>query len=81
MFSPLLVSPLKIPYSSPDPSSPTHGKDLEDIILSDATQSQKNTHDIHSLISPKSQNSQDTICKTHETQEEGRQMCRYFDPS
>jgi hypothetical protein len=25
--------------------------DLEDIILSEATQSQKNTHDIHSLIS------------------------------
>jgi hypothetical protein len=25
--------------------------DLEDIILSEVTQSQKNTHDIHSLIS------------------------------
>jgi hypothetical protein len=25
--------------------------DLEDIILSDITQSQKNTHDMHSLIS------------------------------
>jgi hypothetical protein len=25
--------------------------DLEDIILSEATQSQKNTHDMHSLIS------------------------------
>jgi hypothetical protein len=26
-------------------------KDLEDIILSEVTQSQKNTHDMHSLIS------------------------------
>jgi hypothetical protein len=43
--------------------------DLEVIILSEVTQSQKNTHDMHSLISPEAQNTQDTICKTHETQE------------
>jgi hypothetical protein len=58
---------------------------MEDIILSEVTQSQKNTHDMHSLISvdisPESQNTQDTICKTHETQEEGRTKCGYFDPS
>jgi hypothetical protein len=49
--------------------------DLEGIILSEVTQSQKNTHDVYSLImyiSPEAQNTQDTIRKTHETQEEGR---------
>jgi hypothetical protein len=30
-------------------------------------------------INPESQNNQDTICKTHETQEEGRPKCGYFD--
>jgi hypothetical protein len=58
--------------------------DLEDIILSEVTQSQKNTHDMHSLIvaiSPETYNIQDTICKTHETQEEGRPTCVYFIPS
>ena len=58
---------------------------LEDVILSEVTQSQKNTHDMHSLISvdisPESQNTQDTICKTHENQEEGRPKCRHFAPS
>ena len=46
---------------------------LEDIILNEVTQSQKNTHDMHSLIhesrSPEAQNTQDTIHKPHETQE------------
>jgi hypothetical protein len=58
--------------------------DLEDIILSEVTQSQKNTHDMHSLkvdIIPEAQNTQETICKTHETQEEGKPKCGYFDPS
>jgi hypothetical protein len=32
-------------------------------------------------ISPEAQITQDTICKTHETQEEGRPKCGYFDPS
>jgi hypothetical protein len=32
-------------------------------------------------ISPEAQNAQDTIRKTHETQEEGRPKCVYFDPS
>ena len=57
---------------------------LKNIILSEITQSQKNTHDMYSLISdisPEAQNTQDTICKTHETQEEGRPKCGYFDPS
>ena len=60
--------------------------DLEDIILSEATQSQKNSHDIYSLISgyyPKSlriSKIQDTICKTHETQEEKRPKCGHFAP-
>jgi hypothetical protein len=58
--------------------------DLEDIIMSEVTQSQKNTHDMHSLIvdiSPEAQNTQDTICKTHEAQEEGRPKCGFFNPS
>jgi hypothetical protein len=58
--------------------------DLEDIILSEGTQSQKNIHDKHLLvsdISPKAHNTQDAICKTHETQEEGRPKCGYFNPS
>jgi hypothetical protein len=52
--------------------------DLEDIILSEVTQSQKNTHDMHSLISgyyprsPEAQNTQDTIPQPHANQEEGR---------
>jgi hypothetical protein len=49
---------------------------LEDIILSEVTKSQKNTHDIHSLISasyPRNSEYPSTICKTHETQEKGRQ--------
>ena len=45
--------------------------DLEGISLSEVTQSQKNTHDIHSLIidiCPESQSTQGTIHKPHETQ-------------
>ena len=43
--------------------------ELENIILSEVTQSQKNTHGIHSLISdssPKALNTQDTIHRPHE---------------
>jgi hypothetical protein len=50
-------------------------------ILSEATQPQKNTHDMHSLIScysPKVQNSQDTIPRPHEAQEEGTPKCGWF---
>ena len=57
---------------------------LENIILSDVTQSQKNTHGMHSLIvdiSPKAQNIQDTIHRPHEAKEEGRQKFGYFNPS
>ena len=56
---------------------------LDDIILSEVTQSQKNTHDMHSLISfsPKAQNTQDTIYRPHEAQEEGRPKCGCFSPS
>jgi hypothetical protein len=46
--------------------------DLEDIILSEVSQSQKNTHGMHSLIRdiiPEAQNTQDTNYKTHETEE------------
>jgi hypothetical protein len=52
--------------------------DLEYIILSEVTHSQKNTHGMYSLIngywlrSPEAQNTQDAIHKPHETQEEGR---------
>jgi hypothetical protein len=52
--------------------------DLEYIILSEITQSQKNTHDMQSLVSvyyprsPEAWNIQDTIHKPHETLEVGR---------
>jgi hypothetical protein len=55
--------------------------ELENIILSEVTQSQKNTHGMNSLISgyyPEAQNIQDTIYRLHEAQEEGRPKCRYF---
>jgi hypothetical protein len=55
--------------------------ELENIILSEVTQSQKNTHGMHSLISPEAQNTQDTIHRPHEAQEEGRPRCGYFGPS
>jgi hypothetical protein len=49
---------------------------LENIILSEVTQSQKNTHGIHSLykwiLAQKLRNTQDTIHRPHEAQEEGR---------
>jgi hypothetical protein len=44
--------------------------------MSELTQSEQNIHDMHPLIlvdiSPEAQNTQDTICKTYETQKEGR---------
>jgi hypothetical protein len=46
---------------------------LQDIILSEITQSQKKSLDMHSLV-------QDTICKTQENQEEERPMRGYFVP-
>ena len=58
--------------------------DLEGIILSEVTQSQKNKHDMYSGISdinPETQSTQDTICKTHETQQEWRVKCGHFAPS
>jgi hypothetical protein len=54
--------------------------ELENIMLSGVTQSQKNTHGMYSLvmdISPKSQNIQDTIDRPHEAQE-GRPKCGCF---
>ena len=54
---------------------------LKDIILCEVTQSQKNTHDMHSLISRYQPRNLDyTICKTQENQEEGRPKCGYFIP-
>jgi hypothetical protein len=54
--------------------------ELENTILSEITQSQKNTHGMHSLISgyisPEVRNNQGIIHKPHETQEEGRPKCR-----
>jgi hypothetical protein len=49
-------------------------------ILSEVTQSQKNTHGMHD-ISPEIRNTQDIIHKPHETKEEGRPKCGYFHPS
>jgi hypothetical protein len=54
---------------------------LEDIILSEVTQSQKNSHDMHSLISGyKPRNIEHPRYKTQENQEEGRPMDGYFIP-
>jgi hypothetical protein len=57
---------------------------LEDIILSEVTQSQKNTHDMDSLISgyyPRSlEFPRYNSHKPHETQE-GRPKCGCFGPS
>jgi hypothetical protein len=53
-------------------------------ILSEVTQSQKNKHGMHSLISgfsPEFQNIQDIIHKPLETHEEGRPKCGYFGSS
>ena len=59
--------------------------ELENIILCEITQSQKNTYGMQSLISdkwiPKAQNNQDTIHRPHEAQEEGRTKCGYFGSS
>ena len=61
--------------------------DLVGIILSEVTQSQKNSHDMYLLIIgylaqklriPKLK---DTVCETHETQEERRPKCGRFAPS
>jgi hypothetical protein len=55
--------------------------ELENIILSEVTQSQKNTHCMQFLISgPEARNTQGTIHKPHETQE-GRTKCGCFAPS
>jgi hypothetical protein len=53
--------------------------ELENIILSEVTQSQRNTHGMHSLISDtttKAANNQDKIPRPH-----GRPKCGYFSPS
>ena len=58
--------------------------ELENIILSEISQSQKNRRAMHSLIrdiNPKSQNTQDTIHRPHEAQEDRRPKCGYLDPS
>jgi hypothetical protein len=57
--------------------------ELENIILSEVTQSQNNTCAMYSLIvdiSPKAQNNQDTIHRPHEAQER-RPKCGCFSPS
>ena len=46
--------------------------ELENIIPSKVTQSEKNTHGIHLLISPEARNTEDTIHRPNEAQEEGR---------
>jgi hypothetical protein len=55
--------------------------DLEDIIPSELTQSQKNTHDVHSLISgPETQNAQDIICKHMKIKKEDQSVDTSFLP-
>jgi hypothetical protein len=51
-------------------------------ILSEVTQSQKNTHGMHSdkWIVAQKLNTQDTIRRPHEAQEEGRPKYGYFCP-
>jgi hypothetical protein len=55
--------------------------DLEGIILSEVTQSQKNSQDMYSWILAQKlriPKIQDTICKTHTTQEKRRPKCGHF---
>jgi len=58
--------------------------ELENIILSEVTYSQK-THMLCTHwqvdISPKAQNTQDMIHRPHEAQEEGKPKCGCFNPS
>jgi hypothetical protein len=59
--------------------------ELENIILNEVTQSQKNTHGVHSVVlvdilSPEAQNTQDPIHRPYEAQEEQRPKCRCFSP-
>jgi hypothetical protein len=51
---------------------------LEDIILSEVTQSQKNTRDMHSLISGYQPRSSEY---PRYNLQEGRPKCEYFNPS
>jgi hypothetical protein len=58
-------------------------RELENIILSEVTQSQNYTHGMHLMLSgyqPRSLNTEDTIHRPHEAQEEGRR-CGCFGPS
>ena len=58
--------------------------ELENTILSEVTQSQKNTNSVYLLIngiSPEAQNTQDTIQRPHEAQEEKRPKSGCFSPS
>jgi hypothetical protein len=53
--------------------------ELENIILSEVTQSQRNKHNVYLLIvSPKVQNTQDSVHRTFEAYEEGTPKCRCF---
>jgi hypothetical protein len=53
--------------------------ELVNIILSEVTQSQKNTHSMYfQNIIAKVQNTQDTIHRPYEAQEEGRPKCGCF---
>ena len=55
--------------------------ELQNIILGEVIQTQKNTHGMHSLISSEAQNTQDTIHRPYKAQEEGRPNCGCFGPS
>ena len=58
--------------------------ELENIILSEATQSQNNTDVMHSLkvgINPEVWNTQNIIHRSNESQEEGRTKDGYSGPS
>ena len=58
--------------------------ELENTILSEVTQSQKNTNSVYLLIngiSSEAQNTQDTIQRPHEAQEEKRPKSGCFSPS
>ena len=54
--------------------------ELENIILSEVTQSQKNICGMHSLIGPEDWNTQSTIYISNYAQEEGRTKYGYSGP-
>ena len=55
--------------------------EVENSMLSEVTQSKKNTYGMHSMKWIEARNTQDTIHRPLEAQEEGKPKCGCFGPS